>query len=334
VAGVLDHLGEVATEEGDYVTAPRLFEQSLALWRQLGQTRGIADVLMQLGWMSLRSGAYEQAVARLEESLALFRSIDDTILMGFGLAGLGEAALRQGQYERARPLLEESLALRRHYNDKWGMGTSLGSLGWLALRQGDYARMRAAMAESLSLRLDTGDKGGLAWCLEKLAEAATLEAPRSPADLARAARLYGAAAALRAPVRSVIDPADQPEHERHLARLRAALGDAAFDAAWAEGARLPLAEAVEQALAEPVAPQPAAATPADKARLGGLTPRECEVAALLAQGKSNREIAAALVVGTRTAETYISRILNKLGFSSRVQIATWAIEQGLAPPKQ
>ena len=64
----------------------------------------------------------------------------------------------------------------------------------------------------------------------------------------------------------------------------------------------------------------------------GLTEREREVAAWLAQGKSNREIAEAMTVGVRTIETYVTRILNKLGFDSRVQIATWAMEKGLAPP--
>ena len=56
------------------------------------------------------------------------------------------------------------------------------------------------------------------------------------------------------------------------------------------------------------------------------------MAAWLAQGKSNREIAEAMTVGVRTIETYVTRILNKLGFDSRVQIATWALEKGLAPP--
>ena len=59
-----------------------------------------------------------------------------------------------------------------------------------------------------------------------------------------------------------------------------------------------------------------------------------EVAALIAQGKSNREIAAAMTVRVKTAETYVTRILNKLGFDTRVQIAIWAIEKGLRPPAQ
>jgi non-specific serine/threonine protein kinase len=68
----------------------------------------------------------------------------------------------------------------------------------------------------------------------------------------------------------------------------------------------------------------------DKVKYGGLTPREREAAVLVAQGKSNREIAETMVVRVKTVETYITRILNKLGFDSRVQIATWAVQVGLA----
>jgi DNA-binding CsgD family transcriptional regulator len=68
----------------------------------------------------------------------------------------------------------------------------------------------------------------------------------------------------------------------------------------------------------------------EKAKFGGLTEREREVAALIAQGKSNREIAETMTVGVKTVETYVTRILNKLGYESRVQIATWAMEKGLA----
>jgi len=68
---------------------------------------------------------------------------------------------------------------------------------------------------------------------------------------------------------------------------------------------------------------------AAKEKFGGLTAREREVAALIAQGKSNREIAETMTVGVKTVETYVTRILNKLGFDSRVQIATWAVEKGL-----
>ena len=61
-----------------------------------------------------------------------------------------------------------------------------------------------------------------------------------------------------------------------------------------------------------------------------MTEREREVAALVAQGKSNREIAEAMVVSVKTVETYVTRILNKLGYDSRVKIATWAVKKGLS----
>ena len=65
---------------------------------------------------------------------------------------------------------------------------------------------------------------------------------------------------------------------------------------------------------------------------GGLTAREREVAQLVAQGKTSREIADLLVVSERTAEGHVNNILGKLGFTSRAQIAAWVVERGLAKP--
>lgn len=86
-----------------------------------------------------------------------------------------------------------------------------------------------------------------------------------------------------------------------------------------------LEQAIHYALAEH---EPVEIEASQKEKPGGLTVREREVAALIAQGKSNREIAKAMTVGAKTIETYVTRILNKLGFDSRVQIATWMIEKG------
>jgi non-specific serine/threonine protein kinase len=333
VAEALSLLGEIATEEGDYETAPALFEEALDIWRTLENKRGVGDALLQLGWAAMRTGNYEQATARLKESLILFRQAGYPADIALNLAGLGEAAVRQEQYESAARLLEESLALRREIGDKWGMGTALGSLGWAALRQRDFPRMRAMLAESIAVRLEIGDRSGIAWCLEKLAEAILIQVqvgsqPEDIKGFQQAGQLFGAAAALREPVGSVIDPADQPDYERHLAMLQAALGAEALAAAWAEGQAMPLQAVIDEALSEPERPFPSSEAAA-KERFGGLTPRERETAVLIAQGKSNREIAEAMTVRVKTVETYVTRILNKLGFDSRVQIAIWAVETGL-----
>jgi non-specific serine/threonine protein kinase len=184
--------------------------------------------------------------------------------------------------------------------------------------------MKSTRAESLAVRTEIGDRSGIAWCLEKLAEASARQ--NRPWQ---AVRLFGAASALRAPVKSVIDPVDRPEYARSLARLRAELGETAFAAAWAEGSAMKLRHAVDYALSQPAGDE--LAQPA-KERYGGLSERERDVARLIARGLSNREIAAAMVVRVKTVETYVTRILNKLGFDSRVRIATWAVETGLAPP--
>ena len=86
---------------------------------------------------------------------------------------------------------------------------------------------------------------------------------------------------------------------------------------------------LRQALA--IIPAAPALTPLQSAKneFGGLTARERQVAALIAQGKTSRQIAQRLVVTERTAEVHVSNILAKLGFSSRAQIAAWAVEKGL-----
>jgi tetratricopeptide (TPR) repeat protein len=265
VAAALDVLAETATEEGDYATAQAQFEEALAIWRELKHAFGIGDMLVQLGWAAMRVGNYEQAGARLEESLVLFREMEVTGMVALILSGLGELAVRQAQYDRATRLLEESLTLRREQGHKWGMGTSLGTLGLVALCQRDFKRMKALLGESLTMRMEIGHQGGIAWCLEKLAEAACLQG-----RLETAVKIFGAAAALRVPIGSVIDPVDQADYERLIAKLRSTLGDGAFDASRARGQALPLDNVIDEALAEPDEPtKPAARADKEVSRVDG-----------------------------------------------------------------
>jgi predicted ATPase len=244
VARTLMGLGEVATEVGDYVQADALFEESLQMARDLKHERLIGNLQIQLGWSALRTGAYELAAARLAEAQTMFQEIDWG--MALALSGLGEVNLRQGNYEQAIEFLSRSAAVSRQLGNNWGLATVLGTQGWAAQLEGDFGSARALLGESLHLREEIADKGGAAWCLERLAEIAASEG-----RLRLAAQTQAAAAALRASVGSVVDPTDQPEHERKLAALRVALGDAAYEAAWAEGQKLELSKAIEQALAAP-----------------------------------------------------------------------------------
>jgi DNA-binding NarL/FixJ family response regulator len=120
----------------------------------------------------------------------------------------------------------------------------------------------------------------------------------------------------------------QDFHDESESQVRGRLGARAFDAAWRRGTEQATADAVDLALERQAdAAVPAARPTADDF---GLTKREREVAALIAEGLSNREIAARLVVAQRTAEGHVENILSKLGFTSRAQVAGWLAAQG--PP--
>jgi predicted ATPase/DNA-binding CsgD family transcriptional regulator len=255
LAGALITLGDMKTEVGDYATASSLMNEALGIMRELKDVRGISRALWQLGQCAVRPGDYEQAVEYYEMALPLLRQIGDRSHTAIALSGLAEVAVRQGDFKRASELEEESLALRHEISETWGIAISLANFAWIALRQDDLQRAVVLLAESITLRRENGDKGGIAWCLEKLAEIALTtgqreSVPRRDEDFRRAARLFGAAEAVREPVNSTIDLVDQPEHERQVAIVRAQLDEATFTAAWTEGQAMTLEQAIEYALAE------------------------------------------------------------------------------------
>jgi DNA-binding NarL/FixJ family response regulator len=166
----------------------------------------------------------------------------------------------------------------------------------------------------------------LSWCA----------AFREPGE--RAARLLGAAQAVWRTSGAKVDETNAYSVFDQLSEeaLRKVLGsasfkDEAFEKAFAEGASYSFEEAVALALGEDrddgsdvtdsQPPRPATERP------GGLTRRELEIAGLLAEGLTNKEIARRLVISQRTVETHVDRILGKLGFTSRLQVASWMAEQ-------
>jgi tetratricopeptide (TPR) repeat protein len=228
-------LGNVATEVGNYDLAPLLFQEAYDITQELGDVRVSVRALLLLSWGAMRPGNYPQARTWLEQALTLCLQNNSKTGIAFASSGLGEVALRQGNLDEAVHFLEQSLALRRELGEKWGIAASLGSLGWVALLQRDYEQTAALLLESFTMRNDHHDSGGMAWCLEKFAEMSYLQG-----DPARATQLYGAAAALRATVNSVIDPADQPHYDAIIAEIRAEIGHQRFDTLWSQGQSLTL----------------------------------------------------------------------------------------------
>jgi len=241
----LNNLGLVARDHGEFARAQGLFEESLALRRDLGDRVGIAQSLNNLGLVAHDQGDYARASALHEESLAQRRELDDTAGIAFSLDNLGLVAYAQGNLARAGQLHEESLALKRELGDKWAIAASLINLGIVAHAQGNNARARTLLEESLALHRELGGTRYVAECLEYLAQVLAAQA-----QLGRAAYFLGASEALRARIVTPLPPANKVTYDRSVAFVRGTLGDDAFAAAWAAGAALSLDQAIALALGQ------------------------------------------------------------------------------------
>jgi predicted ATPase/class 3 adenylate cyclase len=222
----LGNLGQVEWEQGNLPRAEALSEEALAIFRALGDTRGIAIGLLNLGALTTDA---ERARALNEESLALHRALEDRHGIAHVLNNLGVLARNAGDDGRARTLYEESLALSRALEDPRGIALALYNLGMLAWELGDVGRAGGYYDEALTLLRELGDRALIASCLEAIAEMA------APGQPSAAARLYGAAEALREAI-GVPPRADYEASMRAaVTAVGAALGEEAFADAWAAG---------------------------------------------------------------------------------------------------
>jgi non-specific serine/threonine protein kinase len=240
VGYALHSLAVLAQLEGDYGRATTLMEQSLALFRESQNQAGVRDVLWHLALVARVEGDYARARSLYEENLTLCRASGDRRGLAKVLVQLGLLALRiEGDSALAGALCGESLAISREIGDKPGMGYALARLGNLAWSAGDHARARTLYREGLERFREVMDRRQLATCLSFCGNLAVRGG--SPA---RGAQLFGAAEALDPLYRTSLDPAERADCDASLAAARAALGDDAFAAAWADGRVMPLEQAI------------------------------------------------------------------------------------------
>jgi non-specific serine/threonine protein kinase len=322
----LADLGFIAMHQGDYGAAQAHFDEALAVTQAAGLRVDEAIELHNLGWLASLQEDYPKARARCEESLAIGRAVGDTWVIGGGLRALGLVILRQGDVATARRLLEECLVLQRHIGERHMLAYGLDALGQVATAEAHYAEAQAAFSESLRLRRELGDRFGMAESLDSIAALAAARRQSS-----RAVQVAGAAAILRDSIGAQLSPMRRAMLDDWLVPLQPGLGEGSTRLAWEAGQNLSTDQAVELALATTEAPTTRAERPSSRSgqRVTGLSPREREVAALLAHGLSNRQIAERLVITERTVAAHIEHILDKLGFASRHQIGAWVTEHGL-----
>jgi len=229
-----------------------------------------------------------------------------------------------GDYERAQTLFEATLEMTRITGNRKGHAISLNNLGLVALCRGDHARAAKLSSESLRLSEEILDHQVITWSLDALAAACGQQG-----YVAKAARLSGAAEALREASGFSQPPDDKRVLEPFLEVARSRLDEAAFQAAWEEGRAMTEEQAIGYALSEEgkrdaptLIPVPEQQLPPADEPTERLTAREQEVALLVGRGLTNRQIAQELSISEHTVASHVRKILKKLGLRSRAQISS------------
>jgi len=323
-AKALNGAGWLAMLQDEYGAARALIEEGLALNRGLGDKEGIASSLVILGSVVVM-GQHDDVpvVAILEEARKLKPELEDRRTVARMILLESMVMLGQGDRERMVALNEESLALFRELGYANGMLMCLTNLGLVSLGEGDYERASTLLREDLRLAQELDHKLYVQYCLTGLAG---VEVSRGRP--VRAARLWGAAESMSETFGGHIMSADRSiiDYEGRLATGRSQLDEAAWTAAWAEGKAMSFEQAIEYALEQGAAPEPAAPPETYPA---GLSAREAEVLRLVATGLSNAEVANELFLSSRTVDWHLSSIYRKLGLHSRTEAARFASDHGL-----
>jgi predicted ATPase/DNA-binding XRE family transcriptional regulator len=276
--------GGLAANQSDFVTARARLEESVAIWRELGDTRGLALALSvgnSLGWVTFQEGPVAAARALFAEGLALWRELGDRWGLAWALWGLG-AAVQHDDPATARPILEESVALFREVGDRSGLAFTLVGLGLVARLEGDYTWAGALVEECLTLGHELRNKAIISVALQHLGKVVQAQGDEQRAlalyqesvalaqplehkenivlclvglggvagavgQAERAARLLSAAETLYDTI-GLPWPEMRADYDRYVAAVRAQLGEATFAAAWAEGQAMTQEQAIAYAL--------------------------------------------------------------------------------------
>ena len=338
-AFALTGLARVIIYQGDFPRVRELAEESLSLAKLLGDKVVMLDALVRLArcfYLSQTDPA--RAFALAEEMLALSRGAGFTQYVAYALGLLGLLDLQRGEETLAESHLEEALRLQTELCHQYGIAWAMYDLSGLHLAQRNYPKARTAYEEGFQRAMAIGDQMLVASCLEGVAATVVAQAGEEGAvPLALwATRLWGAAARLREAIGAPVPPVQRAMYEHSLAQARARVSEQAFRSAWDKGRSMTPEEAVaSQATSSMPAPHlssPAATRVPPKQPVtypDSLTPREVEVLRLLAAGLSYAQIAEHLVISPRTVDGHLRSIYSKLGVSSRMAAARYALDQHL-----
>lgn len=242
-ANALRAAAVLAHYQADYEVSRAFVEDSLALFRQLGDSKGVTASLNNLANLASVQGDYERGRSIYEQSLAMAEASGDDPMIALVLGNLANLYFDRGDFIRARQFYDRQLAVAKNANLRNSVAWALLNLAQVPLRQGDFGEARGHLEESMAFWREVGSKAGIAFVLRGLAGLAAAE--NQPT---RALRLFAAAQALREEIERPLEPAEIAYDERDIESVRAQLDESAFEAAWAEGLAMTLEEVIAYAL--------------------------------------------------------------------------------------
>jgi predicted ATPase/DNA-binding CsgD family transcriptional regulator len=311
----------LACFQGDLPAAAALADRARELADELGDERSRAFMLHAAAHVAMFSADAPRAVECYEQVLDLHRAADDQVRLLEALIGLSIGSGLSGDGARVVACNQEMLAITEPRGELKYRSYALWGIGFAMWRQGELEQAAELLQQSLRFKLLVDDALSASFCIDVLGWVAA-----SAHDYTRAAHLMGCAEALALIALSPLEV--QPEmrqfHDDCVRRSREALGDHRYEATFRVGAKQTFAEAVAYAVGDEPDPVPAE-QPAPETTL---TPRERQVTELVADGLTNKDIAARLAISPRTVEGHVERILAKLEFGSRAQIAAWVATAG------
>jgi predicted ATPase/DNA-binding CsgD family transcriptional regulator len=314
-------------------------EESDRLYKQIGSSNANLNsfVLAGIAWLE---GDTPKAQARLVEIQERYSLLGEKTYRSNAIRALGILVMEQGDLDGAKAYLDQALVLLREIGYKGFIAIRLSELSNLFYLQGNLDEFKRNFREALSLKMYFLELHKIHILLTILGSL-YIQKPKSSAQLLGIIDNYD-----REPDH-LLAPFDKRYCSRAEMHARDILGETAFETAFANGQDMSLDEGLDltlktvEEITEIKLPPDTSIENAfisasllsrrdvEKQKYGGLTTREREVAAHIAQGKSNQAIAADLFLSLKTVEAHVTRILSKLGFTSRAQIAGWAVAKGL-----
>lgn len=310
--------GYLAIAQGDVEQAEPLLKEGVNVGTGLGDLESVAYANQYLGLCRLFSGDLTEAAAYLEKALELQKACGQRAA-AFTLTDLAVTLTIKGDLARSISVYQQALALIQQGGDPWTQAHCLWGLGLARWLEGDYDAAERAEKSSLELMGKLDESSGLALCLETLAWI-----NGSKGGHLRSAMLQGAAHMVRESIPGPLPRPFQAYSERCRVLGEQALGAGRRTRLFDRGKGLDRSGAIALGLDRPV--EPGLTTGAVSAG-GVLSKRELEVAALVAEGWTDKHIASHLVISQRTAESHVEHIRTKLGFHTRSQIAAWSARQ-------